>query len=365
MKGRERFLRVLNNEKPDRLPCQVHSWMQYYLDEYLGGMDQYGAYEYFQMDPVIYVSPEYVYDVREQADFEVKRKFTGKDGEGNSLWHTTITTPGGMLFQREASNRFTTWVVDPLIKGEGDFEIWNKYVPLPSEVDWSPVKEAKERIGDRGITRCGFFDFGQGSPWQSFVTMYNIEDAIYDCYDKPQWMHHVLDSMLKKKLKVIERAGRFEVDLVETGGGAGSSTVISPAFHGEFCLPYDRIQHGRLREQGTKVVYHLCGGFMPLIDLVLQNGADGLETLTPSALGGDCIPRDLNDRAGRDIFFIGGFDQYKGFERGNPQLVRKMVRELFEAFNGGGYICSPSDHFFYGDPENLRAFSDMARECVY
>ena len=39
MTGRERFLIAINNEKPDRLPCQVHSWMQYYLNTYLDGID--------------------------------------------------------------------------------------------------------------------------------------------------------------------------------------------------------------------------------------------------------------------------------------------------------------------------------------
>ena len=39
MTGRERFLTALKNGKPDRLPCQVHSWMVYYLHTYLKGMD--------------------------------------------------------------------------------------------------------------------------------------------------------------------------------------------------------------------------------------------------------------------------------------------------------------------------------------
>ena len=45
MTGRERFLTAIANKKPDRLPVQVHSWMEYYLNRYLNGMDQYQAYE--------------------------------------------------------------------------------------------------------------------------------------------------------------------------------------------------------------------------------------------------------------------------------------------------------------------------------
>jgi uroporphyrinogen decarboxylase len=55
MDSRERLLTALNNQKPDHLPCQVHSWMRYYLDTYLNGCDQYKAYRSFPgMDWVIY-----------------------------------------------------------------------------------------------------------------------------------------------------------------------------------------------------------------------------------------------------------------------------------------------------------------------
>jgi len=183
--------------------------------------------------------------------------------------------------------------------------------------------------------------------------------------DKPDWIEHVLRLMLNKKLEVISRAGKIEFDLVETGGGAGSSTVISPAFHRRFCLPYDRIQHEALHKAGTKTVYHLCGGLMPLLDIVAENGSDGLETMTPYAMGGDCDLAESHRRVGDKLFFIGGFDQNKGFENGNPKLVREMVLELFNACPNGGYICSPSDHFFFGNNENIRAFANAAKACVY
>ncbi len=54
MTSRERMLTALNNARPDRLPCQVHGWMPYYLQHYLGGMDWWQAYEKFDMDFAIY-----------------------------------------------------------------------------------------------------------------------------------------------------------------------------------------------------------------------------------------------------------------------------------------------------------------------
>ncbi|MHB8962709.1 MAG: uroporphyrinogen decarboxylase family protein [Saccharofermentanales bacterium] len=366
MNGRERFLTVLDNKKPDRLPIQVHNWMPNYLKDVLGGMDAYEAYDYFGMDPVIYIEPEYVFDEKDLANWVIKTIDLGEDQDNNFHWKRIITTPEGSLTDIGAYNKYTGWITEPIIKDEKDFDIWNKYVPLPITIDWSNVVEAKNRIGDRGIVRGGIFDFGQGSPWQSFVNyMYPIEEAIMDTYDKPEWIHYVLDNILKKKLIVIERSGKIELDLVETGGGAGSSTVISPSIHSEFCLPYDRKQHAAIHAGGAKIVYHLCGGIMPLLDIVAGNGADGLETMTPKDMGGDCNLEEAAKRIGSNLFLIGGFDQNAGFEKGSPLIVKDMVYKLFNSCPDGGYICSPSDHFFFGDPSNIRAFVEAAKECIY
>ncbi len=365
MDGRERFFTILNKGKPDRLPCQVHGWTDYYLNHYLGGIDQFEAYELFNMDPVIYVEPKYIYSEKDLADWQIEQKELGDDSDGNRFWIKIITTPEGNLIQKGTTNELTEWTNEYLVKSEKDFEIWNKYAPIPTKVDWSPVIEAKKKIGDRGIVRCPFFDFGQGAPWQSFCMLYGTQSAIMLMFDKPDWLHYVLESILEKKLKVIKKAGKFELDLVETGGGAGSSTVISPELHREFCLPYDKIQHEAFHKAGTKVVYHLCGGVMPLLEIVIENGTDGLETMTPPGMGGDCDLAEAYKVVSKRLFLIGGFDQQVGFKEGSPEKVKDLVTNCHDDCPDGAYICSPSDLFFHGNPENIQAFVNTVQNCVY
>ncbi len=63
---------------------------------------------------------------------------------------------------------------------------------------------------------------------------------------------------------------------------------------------------------------------------------------------------------------IGGFDQLHFFTGCTPERTREEVRRCFaEAGAGGGFILSPSDHFFDAEPELLEAFADEARKCVY
>jgi uroporphyrinogen-III decarboxylase len=255
MTSRERMLTALNNGRPDCLPCQVHGWMGYYLKNYLGGMDQWAAFEKFGMDFAIYVSPDYKFDT---------------------------------------------------------------------------------------------------------------ENAIYLGMDEPETLHHILESIVRKTLRVSEMWVGTPADMVEVGGGAGSSTVISPDFYREFGLPYDKRQNKLLHDAGLKVVNHFCGGLMPMLELAVESGADGLETMTPPAMGGDCNLKEASRRVGDKLFFIGGFDQNAGFERGTPENARRQVFECFESTKDhAGYICCPSDHFFHGNPENIQAFVDACRECRY
>ncbi|WP_337747773.1 uroporphyrinogen decarboxylase family protein [Victivallis vadensis] len=263
-------------------------------------------------------------------------------------------------------NAFTAWDTEPLLKTIADFELWDRYSPEPSGADLSEITRVREKLGDLGIVRSHPFSPGQGSPWQSFCTLFGTQGAILLGMDEPETLHHILDAILAKTLKATRFWEGARTDMVEVGGGAGSSTVISPEFYREFGLPYDTAQNRLFHEIGLKVVNHFCGGLMPMLELAVESGADGLETMTPPSMGGDCNLAEASKRVGDRLFFIGGFDQNAGFERGNPALVRRMVFDCFEATRDhAGYIIAPSDHFFFGDLANLKAFTDACKECVY
>lgn len=366
MTSRERLLTALNNGRPDRLPVQVHGWMEYYLKNHLGTMDWMEANDRFGFDHAIYVSPDYRFGDGDLAHWRTEVRDLGVDADGNRRWHTTIETPDGTLTLREASNAFTRWDTEPLIKNWDEFDIWAKWRPVPVAADFARMQAVRDRLGDKGIIRSHPFSAGQGSPWQSLCILMGTEPAIFAAMDEPDRVHRGLESILQMTLKTTELWQDIPADMVETDGGAGSNTVISPALFREFCLPYDRRQNEAFHAVGLKVVCHLCGGLMKQMDMVVQSNADGLETMTPRSMGGDCDLAEASRRAGDRLFFIGGFDQNQGFERGTPQAARRLVRQCFEATKDhAGYICAPSDHFFFGDPENLKAFCDEARTCLY
>jgi uroporphyrinogen decarboxylase len=172
--------------------------------------------------------------------------------------------------------------------------------------------------------------------------------------------------LLEKKLKFVESMQGAKFDLVETGGGSASSSVISPALHKEYCLPYDRQLHEALHALGFKVTYHTCGGPRGIEEFILANGADVSETLAPPTIGGNQEPWELKKKVGDRIALIGGLDQFNTLTAGPPERIKAKVHELFEKVGcDGGYICAASDHFFDTPVDHLKAFAEAARECTY
>jgi len=372
MTPKERMLTALNKGKPDRLPVTLHQWQDYHLETYLGGMTDLEAFRHFGLDASIahfqaagqfWHADSATFSGAQADGWQDEPKVIDRDPD-HFVVHHTITTPKGALTYSTEANRKTTWVTDYLIKQDEDIELIRRYMPFRA-LDLAEVSQAYDDLGDDGILR-GFVWGDQAGCWQHACCLKDTTEMIMACFDKPDWVHELMTILLEKKLECIESMKGAKFDLIETGGGAGSSTVISPDLHREFCLPYDREMHEALHSLGFKIAYHTCGGTAGTEELIVANGCDASETLAPVSIGGNQEPWEFAAKIDGRIALIGGIDQFNVATEGTPELIRAKVRECFEKVGpNGGYICSLSDHFFDMSCENLQAFADAALDCVY
>ena len=363
MTSKERMLTALSSAKPDRLPVTIHQWQPYHLKRYMGGMSDVEANKACNLDAAITVYEELPTDC---ADWKVRTWQESRTGY--FLTHYEIQTPSGILTTTEGTNQMTTWVVEPIIKQDEDIYLL-KYRPVP-KLNKELVRTKYEELGDGGILRT-FICGKQGGCWQDACELFGVENLIMETFDDPDWVKEFLQILLDWKLAYIEDNLRgMPFDLVETGGGAASNTVISPKIHEEFCLPFDRKMHDALHEIGFKTVYHTCGGMTKIKELILQNHCDASETLSPSGVGGDIATdadaASLYETMHPHVALIGGMDQVNLLEKGTPEQIKTEVARLFSLYGqNGGYILSACDHFFAAPPENLRAFADAAITYLY
>ncbi len=371
MTPRERLLCALRGEKPDRLPVTVHQWQHYYLEKHLGGMTDIEAFEHFGMDATVQFMQEMGqfwmtgcdFGRYSTLDWRDEGKIISTDPDATVCRHS-IGTPEGTLTYATGGDRRTTWITEPLIKRDEEIDLVRKYMPVP-DLDAAPVRALRDRLGERGIVR-GFVWGDQAGCWQHAACLVDTNDLILATFDKPDWVHELLGILLEKKLRFIESMKGAAFDIVETGGGASSSTLISPKIHEEFCLPYDRKMHDALHDLGFPVTYHTCGGTRGIEEMIVANGTDVSETLAPKSIGGNSEPWEMRRKTEGRIALIGGIDQFNVLTSGSAEEIRKQVRRLFEKVGrDGGYVLSCADHFFETPPENLEIFAEAARQCVY
>jgi len=385
MTSKERFLKALSRNKPDRLPVTTHHVLPYFLKTYMNGVSCQDFFDRFGLDPIHWVVAhkpdparrEYVDPEQGELSFlEAPRICSDNwqirtthlpDREYRAIRYEFIT-PEKTLSMVLKSDEHTTWVTERMIKEKSDIDIFAEYAAIPV-CDVEGVNKEADSFGERGMIRGlipGFDVYGQAGCWQDAAILYGIKELILDTFDDPEWVHSFLKVLMERKKHFIQSMEGAKYDLIEHGGGDASSTVISPKIFEEFVAPYDAELVEAAHQVGQRIVYHTCGGMMPILEMIADMNPDAMETFTPPAMGGDVELDKAKKRIGHRVCMIGGFDQFHYLKDCPPEETRRAVRRCFnEAGEGGGFILAPSDHFFDAETELLEAYADEAKKCRY
>ena len=380
MTGKERFLKALRKEQPDRLPVTTHHLQAYFKTEYMNGKNDQDCFDALGLDPIYWImgskagqnqSLKTSAIPRIDGVVESEEWLISTEELEEPQYRTiryTIQTPSGNLSTIIQYNNLTGWQIEHLVKEKSDIDIIIKHAPFYG-ADQDKVQRTADICGNRGLVRGhipGFDPYGQPGCWQDMACLVGIENLILATFDDPEWVHTLLTFLRDRKLHYIHSLQDVPYDLLELGGGDASTTVISPDIFRNFVAPYDSTLIEAAAKVDKRIVYHTCGGMMPILEDIADMGPAAIETLTPPGMGGDVDLAEAKRRVGDRVCLIGGYDQGRFFLRSTPAETRKAVREAFKAAGeGGGFILSPSDHFFDADPELIRAFADEARKCTY
>jgi len=356
-----------------------------FLRKFLGGASSLDFFGRFGLDAIHWVvahrpdeaAGEYFDPLQGPPDFlEARRVATDNwrviteeiPGQECATNRFRFVTPRGELAMVLQSNEHTAWVTEHLIKRKKDIGLIGEFGTAPKCDVGAVIREARA-FGERGLVRshiCCFDVFGQPGTWQDAACLVGIERLILETHDDPAWVHELLRILQRRKLAYTRSLNGAAFDLIELGGGDASSTVISPRLFDEFVAPYDEPIIAAAHEAGQRIVYHTCGGMMAFLERIAAMKPDAMETFTPRGMGGDADLAGAKRRIGSAVCMIGGLDQLHFFTGCTPAETRREVRRCFEAAGrDGGFILSPSDHFFEADLQLLEAFADEARQCVY
>jgi len=210
---------------------------------------------------------------------------------------------------------------------------------------------------------------GDWSPfWHDAIDLLGMENLYLKMYDEPQLVDLIIQQVVDYYAEVSRRifdAAADVIDIFFIGNDFGSQTgpLLGPELFKRFIIPHLK----RLIDLGhsyrVKVQLHCCGGFAPLIPMLIEAGLDGLHAIQPSCYGMDL--KELKASFGDKILFNGAIDSHHVLIEGTPETVRAETREVLNIMApGGGYVAGAShDTILEETPvENVLAMFDAIRE---
>jgi uroporphyrinogen decarboxylase len=240
----------------------------------------------------------------------------------------------------------------------------NKF-PWPDPSLYLDREEAAERVsaapGDRikmGILWSAHF--------QDACSAFGMEHALVMMYLNPDMFRAVIDRITDFYLKANEifyESTKGKLDAILIGNDFGSQTglMVDPDILREYVFPGTKKLTEQAKSYGLTVMHHSCGSVFPVIEDLINTGADIIHPI--QALATDMDAHNLKKHFTGKVAFCGGIDAQNLLVNGKPDEVEKKVFELKELFPTG-LILSPSHEAVLPDipPSNIHAiFNSLKR----
>ena len=189
------------------------------------------------------------------------------------------------------------------------------------------------------------------------------------------WVPFLMASALEPRRfgKILDRFGEASLAIAkgwaETEGteliivhddiAATRGPISSPRWLREYVFPWYRVIFDAIHERGRKVQHITDGNYLPVLDDLLDAGADGLYVESASV-----DPAEVTRRAGKDkLFLIKSNSRTVDF--GTPEEIRvelEKLRELHEDYPG--MILQASSGWSRLNPANVEAFKRYHQELL-
>ena len=379
MTPRERVVKALNYETPDRVPIDfggfqtgIHKRAYAALLKHLGIEE-----DIVTLDPVQQLAkPSEAVLQRFHVDtrYVLAHGPDGFDGvirkveRNGRLWHDLTDEFGVVWSMPDDGGLYMDISHHPLaaasLKDLADY-------PWPDGTDASRFTGVREQAKTlRKDTPYALATGISGVVYEYCWYLRGLERWFMDTVENPDFCAALLDRTLAFWMDYLAGFMRQVGDIVDVVMIGDDLTgqngpLFSPAFYRAVVKPRQKelVQHIKSLTR-AKIWYHTCGSCLEYIPDLLDNGVDILNPVQTSAAGMD--PAMLKKRYGRDlVFWGGGCDAQHVLPYATPERVREEVRRNMKVFKpGGGYVFN-GIHNIQADvpPENVVALFDAA--CEY
>ncbi|MFC2159452.1 uroporphyrinogen decarboxylase family protein [Actinomycetota bacterium] len=359
MDSRQRILKALNNEIPDRVPT-----FELLIDEA----------SIIKLAKLLIDESINVTNIKTRFGEESKKSLELHYQLAEKLDLDSLTT-----FFSTGLNRIDDNIAEDRFGTK--FHLSEHGQPLPFE---GPIKSLKDTIGFDMVKGLKDEDFegprliikrteGKravflllSDPFKlSWKLRGGMEDLLFDYALEPALVHKLASITTDFNFAAIDYAASMGIDAIAVEGDlAGSENLImSPDHFKEYVKPYLAKIVEYSHSKGLKIIKHSDGNIWQILDDLVEVGFDGIHPIQPQCMDIGEVKEYLKDKA----CIIGNIDCQELLPNGSTDEVDRTVKETIDiASPGGGYIISSSNSIHPGvRPENYIAMIEAVHKYGY
>ncbi len=247
-----------------------------------------------------------------------------------------------------ARANFGTLDPDHLNIAEFSGYVWNIYhIPYLAETSapgalleipsyfYRTIDLVRAAVGDEVSVHGEVF-----SPFTHFMELFGYEQALTGLVADPGKAHALLDRLTEASVAWAVAQARRGVDAVLISSAFAGGSFVSPRMYREFVVPYERRVTEAVKAVGVPVYTHTCGKIGDRLELMVETGTQGIDTLDPPPLGNIELA-DAKRLIGDRLFIKGNLNAVALLAYRTPEeVVAEATACLCAGAPGGGYILS-------------------------
>lgn len=239
---------------------------------------------------------------------------------------------------------------------------WGFEKEFPDEKSFFPehhldtIKILQKKVGKNISIHSEIF-----SPWTQFLELLNYENALIAIMDDPVKVKACLERLTEGAIALASQHASINVDAILISSAFAGAGLISREDYENFVLPYEQQVIAEVKKNYNVPIYtHTCGSIGDRLDLMLQTGTNGIDTLDPPPLGTVELSEAKKILEGH-AFIKGNIDPVNTLLYGNKDLITNDVSERIEiGKSGGGFILSTACSVAPATPpENILLLNEL------
>lgn len=328
MTSRERILKILNHQIPDRVPIQDSPW-----DATIRRWHKEGLPE--DTTPAEYFDYEF-----EFFGADLSPRFPVKTLEKNEEY-IIATTPHGGKRKNHRDYSTTPEIIDWSIRTKDDWkEIKKRLTADFTRIDWATGLNRNKTAYEGGKFVC----FSAACGYDALQSYMKPEELLIAMTQDSEWVKEMVMTLAELIIIMAElmlnNGFRFDGAFLYNDMGYKNDLLFSPDTYKKTHYDADCLLYAYFHSKGMKTILHSCGNVSELVPIMIETGLDCLLPLEVKA-GMDIIR--LKDKYGDSIAFMGGIDARLMADE-DPSKIEEEIKKKFEVVKrDGGYIYH-SDH---------------------